>query len=59
MHEIEIKKISNVKDVNEVEKLSDCNKNIFKHIKKECSCMHHKKSQLSMNLHIQMYYMLF
>ena len=52
MHETEVKKIFNIKNVNEVKKFSDCDKNMLKHMKKECSCIHHKKSQLSISLHI-------
>ena len=52
MHKIEIKKIFNVRDVNEVKRFNDCNENMFKCMKKKCSHMCHRKSQLNISLHI-------
>ena len=52
MYEAEVKRIFNVKNVNEIKKLNDCDENMFEYMKKKCSCIYHKKSQLNMSLHI-------
>ena len=43
MYKIKIKKIFNVRDMNEVKKFNNCDKNMLKYMKKKCSCMYHKK----------------